>query len=228
MPRLVKGYSGYMKGVDYFNKASSYYRFPHSSWKWYRTIFNWLLEVALNNAYYLYKTSRDEDEKVITFLQFRMDLIKEWQIDYNHQKVRETQDISSDLSESSYKTTEKETSDYSNGYTMSMDEEIMLSDNERNKKEEAENESEESILNEASSKDESEGEDECRLLKGDVTRDCNICSLRRKSKKRKRTSWFCANEVCQIPRTRSDRALGWFMVCPECFHIHLKRIKLTK
>ena len=65
-----------MKGVDIFNQACSYYHFPHRSWKWYRSIINWLMEIAIINSYKLYNHIY---EKTYTALQFRQSIIKSWQ-----------------------------------------------------------------------------------------------------------------------------------------------------
>lgn len=83
IPKIVSEYSQFMKGVDLFNQSSSYYRFPHRSIKWYRSIIVWLLEVALNNSYHLYKQGFGDD--AVDTLKFRMQIIKEWEREYLQQ-----------------------------------------------------------------------------------------------------------------------------------------------
>lgn len=80
IPKIITEYSQFMKGVDLFNQSASYYSFPHRSVKWYRPIVIWLLEVALNNSYRLYKQSFGVD--ALDSLKFRMQIIQEWQREY--------------------------------------------------------------------------------------------------------------------------------------------------
>lgn len=44
-----------MLGVDKLDQYTSYYSFLHKSVKWWRKVFFWILEVAVVNAYIIYK-----------------------------------------------------------------------------------------------------------------------------------------------------------------------------
>ena len=44
-----------MLGVDKLDQFATYYSFLHKSVKWWRKIFFWILEVAVINAYIIYK-----------------------------------------------------------------------------------------------------------------------------------------------------------------------------
>ena len=79
IPDIVNDYKKYMRGVDLFNQVSSYYSFPHRGVKWYRSIINWLMEVAINNSYKLYKKVFKDGH---TLLDYRKSIIKNWQKDY--------------------------------------------------------------------------------------------------------------------------------------------------
>ena len=48
-------YSKYMHGVDRLNQMCAYYRFPHRSIKWWRSLFYFYLEVCLTNSVILFK-----------------------------------------------------------------------------------------------------------------------------------------------------------------------------
>ena len=208
-PRVVHNYATYMKGVDKFNKACSYYQFEHSSHKWYRSIFIWLFEVALNNSYYLYQICTKQ--KTMNSLDFRMKIIKEWQREF---------------------LTERLASDSQTIFENSESEIIIDKKKDGGVRGEQNDTSIEQIRNQEDGEGEEEQEeDECRLIqvKG-VYRDCNICSKSydeqsnvNRVEKRKRTNWICGNNTCQLPITRKGQTKVSYSVCPECFHIHIKK-----
>jgi len=50
IPEAIEDYNQNMRGVDKFDKLVSIYRFSHSSWKWWRSVFYYLLEVSVINS----------------------------------------------------------------------------------------------------------------------------------------------------------------------------------
>ena len=76
-PTVVADYNLYMLGVDKLDQMMSYYSFLHKSVKWWRKVFFWLLEVAVVNAYIIYKEeARRRGATPITHLAFRRRLIQ--------------------------------------------------------------------------------------------------------------------------------------------------------
>lgn len=87
IPKVVLNYRENMHGVDSFNQLSSYYSFPHRSYKWYRTIIAWLIEVCINNAFSIYR--KMHHQSLLTFLQFRMSIVSSWEEEYVRNKMEE-------------------------------------------------------------------------------------------------------------------------------------------
>ena len=56
-PSMIEQYNQYMRGVDKCNQLLSYYRFPHRTVKWWRRAFFHLLDIAVVQAYILYRQS---------------------------------------------------------------------------------------------------------------------------------------------------------------------------
>ena len=54
-PLMIVDYNKHMLGVDKLDQLMSYYCFLHKSVKWWRKVFFWILEVAVVNAYIIYK-----------------------------------------------------------------------------------------------------------------------------------------------------------------------------
>ena len=52
---MIDDYNQHMLGVDKLDQFASYYSFLHKSVKWWRKVFFWMLEVAVINAYIIYK-----------------------------------------------------------------------------------------------------------------------------------------------------------------------------
>ena len=46
-------------------------------------------------------------------------------------------------------------------------------------------------------------------------------------KKAKRTDYVCANDNCQISRSKTDNTPIAYSDRPECFHLHLKAAKMS-
>ena len=74
-PIALNDYSRWMRGVDRSNQYNSYYRSGHKSKKWWRAIFNSLIDTAISNAFILYKCKNPE--RKITILNFREQLAME-------------------------------------------------------------------------------------------------------------------------------------------------------
>lgn len=76
-PHMLHHYNKYMKGVDLFDQRITYYANPHSSIKWWKYLFFYLLEIAYFNVYVIFsKRMSDECEKEISYLNYRIDLAK--------------------------------------------------------------------------------------------------------------------------------------------------------
>lgn len=54
-PGLIKAYNSYMGGVDTHDMLQALYRLDYKSRKWYKRIFNWVIQAAITNAWILYK-----------------------------------------------------------------------------------------------------------------------------------------------------------------------------
>lgn len=63
-PVIAEVYNQSMGGVDLFDQKLGSYSFPHKSSKWYMTVFHRLREVALTNAYVVYR--EDPNNKLST------------------------------------------------------------------------------------------------------------------------------------------------------------------
>lgn len=83
-PKMVVEYSQFMKGVDKFNQNCAYYRNTHRSFKWYRSIIIWLLEISINNSYLLYEKMLGKD--AMDTLSYRMSIIEEWEEIYSNER----------------------------------------------------------------------------------------------------------------------------------------------
>lgn len=53
-PNIQMLHNSFMGGVDYFDQLCAIYPFDRKSKKWYRTIWHFLIEVALVNGYICY------------------------------------------------------------------------------------------------------------------------------------------------------------------------------
>ena len=70
---MVHQYNQHMMGVDRMDQMMAYYAFDRKSIKWWRKVFFWLLEVAVNNAHVLYKSHTSSARKM-TLKEFRREL----------------------------------------------------------------------------------------------------------------------------------------------------------
>ena len=75
-PRVVEEYNRHMGGVDKSDQYLVYYSFGHRTLKWWKRIFFHLLDVAIVNAYILYRQTPTEDGKHLTHEHFRIELAK--------------------------------------------------------------------------------------------------------------------------------------------------------
>jgi hypothetical protein len=62
-----------MRGVDVFDYLKGVYNNEHSSWKWWKSIFMFMLESSIINSYKLYISS---NQKHISHKDFRYEIIK--------------------------------------------------------------------------------------------------------------------------------------------------------
>ena len=195
VPEIVKAYEIYMKGVDHFNQACSYYPYPHRSTRWYRCIVNWLLELALTNSYKLYTSVLGEN--AVTNLKYRQIIITQWENDFTNQGREESNEGGSfEESKSESLITEEE-----NTRSMSYNSE--------------EEESQSMTVSESNSME----EEVCRLEILRPKNDCDICSDR--GQQRSTTVYVCLNPACMISKRRGNPP-RFLRVHPECPHIHLR------
>jgi len=75
-PKMVDEYNQYMGGVDKSDQLLSYYGFPHRTIKWWRRAFYHLLDLAVVQAYILYRQS-PQSGRHLRHQQFRVELAKE-------------------------------------------------------------------------------------------------------------------------------------------------------
>ena len=74
---MIQHCNKYMKGDDFFDQRITYYAYPHSSIKWWKYLFFYLLEIVYFNIYVIFsKRMSDECEKEISYLNYRIDLAK--------------------------------------------------------------------------------------------------------------------------------------------------------
>ena len=75
-PTVILEYTKYMGGVDRADQYCGCYGFTRRSYKWWKKLFFWLLEVAVVNSYILYSLDKKESgEKLQTHLSYRRNLI---------------------------------------------------------------------------------------------------------------------------------------------------------
>lgn len=55
IPEAIAEYKKYMKGIDIMDAAVECYKFPHKSLRWWRPVFNHILEIIINNSLIWYK-----------------------------------------------------------------------------------------------------------------------------------------------------------------------------
>jgi len=79
IPSAVQDFNIHMRGVDIFNKMKTFYYYDHSFWKWWKTIFVFLLEVSIINSYILFK---EYNKSKISQKDYRLSLAKQL-IDYS-------------------------------------------------------------------------------------------------------------------------------------------------
>lgn len=76
MPNCVDMYNKYMGGTDQMDENVARHRIGIRGKKWWWSIFTWLIDVALTNAWRLYKNSG----KNSTLLEFRRSIVQEYLI----------------------------------------------------------------------------------------------------------------------------------------------------
>ena len=72
-PKVVNNYNQAMGGVDKADQLGVYYCFQLKSFKWWKKVFFWFLEVAVVNSYLLHK---ETISRPLSHLGFRRSLIK--------------------------------------------------------------------------------------------------------------------------------------------------------
>ena len=76
-PVMIQDYNVHMLGVDKLDQLMSYYSFLHKSVKWWRKVFFWVQEVAVINAYIVYKElALKRGERPMSHLAFWQHLIE--------------------------------------------------------------------------------------------------------------------------------------------------------
>ena len=73
---MIQDYNLNMLGVDKLDQLMSYYSFLHKSVKWWRKVFFWILEVAVINAYIIYRElALKRGERPMSHIAFRRRLV---------------------------------------------------------------------------------------------------------------------------------------------------------
>ena len=77
-PEIIQDYNSFMGGVDICHQYLCYYSVGRKSMKWWRRVFWRLHDIAIVNAYIIYKyNSRTSLKQLITPKQFRLEIAKE-------------------------------------------------------------------------------------------------------------------------------------------------------
>ena len=77
-PEIIQDYNSFMGGVDICDQYMCYYSLGRKSMKWWRRIFWRLHDIAITNAYVIYKYNhRNSLKKMLTHQQFRLELAKQ-------------------------------------------------------------------------------------------------------------------------------------------------------
>ena len=74
-PKAIQEYNHAMGGVDKADQMGVYYSFQRKSFKWWKKVFFWLLEVSVVNSYILYKETTPT--RPDSHLAFRRQLIRQ-------------------------------------------------------------------------------------------------------------------------------------------------------
>lgn len=75
-PKMIEEYNNKMGGVDKSDQLLSYYGFPHRTVKWWKRAFYHLVDLAIVQAYTLYRQS-SQAGRHLSHQQFRIQLAKE-------------------------------------------------------------------------------------------------------------------------------------------------------
>lgn len=62
-PTIIYEYNRFMGGIDIADHYATSYAFLRKNCKWWRKIVFWLLDVAMNNAFLLFKSEKDNPQK---------------------------------------------------------------------------------------------------------------------------------------------------------------------
>ncbi|XP_005096839.1 piggyBac transposable element-derived protein 4-like [Aplysia californica] len=60
-PVIAEDYNGFMGGVDYFDQVTKNCEYPHRNCKWYHALYHFVKEVAMVNAFALYKAKQSKE-----------------------------------------------------------------------------------------------------------------------------------------------------------------------
>ena len=88
-PHLLIRYNEFMGGVDKSDQLRSYHRVGRPSIKWWKTVFNGVLNICIINAYVLYN-----NKNKVSVRDFKLDLARQLMDDYNMRKRHATTNIS--------------------------------------------------------------------------------------------------------------------------------------
>lgn len=74
---MISEYRKSVGGVDHFDQRITYYAYPHKYKKWWKYFFNYLIEIAINNAYIIFReVALKFRAKDVSYIDFRLSLIK--------------------------------------------------------------------------------------------------------------------------------------------------------
>lgn len=66
-PQCVIDYNKNMSGIDRSDQMMAYYSSPRKTIRWYRKIFFHLIDISIWNAYYLYRKTKDDKCRLLSF-----------------------------------------------------------------------------------------------------------------------------------------------------------------
>lgn len=88
-PAEVELYNKYMSGIDRADQMISYYSCPRKTIRWYKKVFFHFLDIAVWNAYFLFKKYKKNNASTYHYINYREELIK-MMIGINDRNIKAT------------------------------------------------------------------------------------------------------------------------------------------
>lgn len=82
-PQVIRYYNKYMGGVDRMDQNISYYRISIRSKKWWVPFFMFMPDVAIQNAWLLYRNSAGHKNRSLDLLAFRREVVNVYRLKFS-------------------------------------------------------------------------------------------------------------------------------------------------